>query len=295
MAKLHFFHSVMNAGKSTHLLAARHNYVENGGFVICMTSARDDRCGVGRIASRMGLEAEATPIGPSDDLLEIVRRAHAERPVTALLIDEVQFFEPAQVWQMSDVVDRLDVPVMAYGLKNNAFGELFSPAIGAMLALANDVNEIKQVCHCGAKATMILRFDATGNVARGGEVVETGGENRYVSVCRKHWKAGDIGPKARRTLGDGANVRVTCRTCGTSFESLFGDPEQSHGCAAEVLGRSVRGWYGSAVADMSFFEFSEPVPGRVGQGLICDDCLRGFIADGSLRSVSGGGEVIAHE
>lgn len=200
MAKLHFFYSVMNAGKSTHCLQAKWNYEENGGRTLLFTSAVDNRAGVGVVSSRLGLQAEATALSDADDLLEIVAAEHRGSPVTAVLMDEVQFMTKEHVRQASDVVDLLGVPVMAYGLKNNVHGELFSPAIHAMLALADQVNEIKQLCHCGRKATMILRYGPDGAIDRHGPVVEVGGEGRYVSVCRPHFKSGDIGPAARARL-----------------------------------------------------------------------------------------------
>ncbi len=193
MAKLHFHHSVMNAGKTTQLLQVRHNYVENGGHVLLFTSVVDDRDGVGRVSSRMGFSAEATPLRPTDDLHALVAAEHGRRPVTAVLIDEVQFLEPEHVRQAARVVDGLGVPVMAYGLKNNVFGELFGPAVCTLLALADDIKEIKQLCHCGRKATMILRYDRDGRAVKTGNVVEVGGDDRYVSVCRAHWGAGEIG------------------------------------------------------------------------------------------------------
>jgi len=207
MAKLHFLYSVMNAGKTTHLLQCRYNWVENGGNVLLFTSVIDDRFGVGKITSRIGLEADATPLRKTDDILEIVGREHAEKPVTAVLVDEVQFMTAEQAWQLSAIVDELKIPVMAYGLKNNVFGTLFSDAIVQLMALADDFQEIKQLCHCGRKATMILRYNREGVPDRSGEVVEVGGEGRYVSVCRRHWKEGDIGPLSRRLLEEADGIR----------------------------------------------------------------------------------------
>ncbi|QFU15186.1 thymidine kinase [Microvirga thermotolerans] len=201
MAKLHFIYSVMNAGKTTHLLQVRHNYIENGGHVLLFTSLIDDRFGVGKVRSRIGLEADAIPVRKTDDIAAIVAAEHAEKPVTAVLIDEVQFMTADQVRQLAWIVDELNVPVMAYGLKNNVYGTLFSDAIATIMALAQDFQEIKQLCHCGRKATMILKFDPNGEAVRFGPVIEIGGENRYVSVCRPHWTAGDIGPAARQLLG----------------------------------------------------------------------------------------------
>lgn len=206
MAKLHFFYSVMNAGKSVHLLQVHHNYLLNLGNVLLFTSAIDDRFGSGKITSRIGLEAEACPLLQSDDVFQIVSAKHSECPVTAVLLDEVQFLSPDQIRQLARIVDDLGVPVMAYGLKNNAFGSLFSESIATLLALADQIHEIKQLCHCGRKATMILKYGNSGEAIRGGSVIEVGGENRYVSVCRAHWNSGDIGPLARRNLKTAESV-----------------------------------------------------------------------------------------
>jgi thymidine kinase len=202
MAKLHFIYSVMNAGKTTHLLQVRYNYIENGGHVLLFTSLIDDRFGVGRVKSRIGLEADAIPLRRGDDIGSIVAAEHEKKPVTVVLVDEVQFMTAEQVSQLAWIVDELNVPVMAYGLKNNVYGTLFSDAIIAMMALAQDFQEIKQLCHCGRKATMILKFDPDGEAVRSGPVIEIGGESRYVSVCRPHWTKGDIGPAARQLLAE---------------------------------------------------------------------------------------------
>lgn len=210
MAKLHFHYSVMNAGKTTQLLQVRHNYVENGGRVLLFTSVVDDRDGIGRVTSRMGLSIEADPLGADDDLFAKVAGEHALSPVTCVLMDEVQFMTPDHIRQAARVVDELGVPVMAYGLKNNVFGELFGPAISTLLALAEDIKEIKQLCHCTRKATMILRYGPDGIAVKAGEVVEVGGDSRYVSVCRPHWMAGDIGATRRGLLGLVAQAVPAC-------------------------------------------------------------------------------------
>jgi thymidine kinase len=200
MAKLHFLYSVMNAGKTTHLLQVRHNYIENGGHVLLFTSLIDDRFGVGKVKSRIGIEADAAALRKGDAIDAIVAAEHARKPVTVVLIDEVQFMTADQVRQLAWIVDELKIPVMAYGLKNNVYGTLFSDAIATIMALADDFQEIKQLCHCGRKATMILKYDRNGDAVRSGEVVEIGGEGRYVSVCRPHWMKGEIGPAARQLL-----------------------------------------------------------------------------------------------
>lgn len=202
MAKLHFLYSVMNAGKSLQLLSVRQNYIENGGNVVLITSSIDRRSGVGKIASRIGISEDAIAIGEVDNLFEIVTTLHAKKPVTVVLMDEVQFMAAEHMWQAARIVDDLDIPVMAYGLKNNVFGELFGPAIHAVLALADDVKEIKQLCWCGRKAGQILRYDRQGQTEKSGKVIEVGGDNRYISVCRKHWMSDDIGPTRRAQCED---------------------------------------------------------------------------------------------
>jgi thymidine kinase len=202
MAKLHFLYSVMNAGKTTHLLQVRYNYIENGGHVLLFTSPIDDRFGVGKVRSRIGLEADAAILRKDEAIDAIVAAEHARKKVTVVLIDEVQFMTADQIRQLARIVDDLGIPVMAYGLKNNVYGTLFSEAIQAMMALADDFQEIKQLCHCGRKATMILKFDPNGEPVRSGPVIEVGGESRYVSVCRPHWTKGDIGPAARQLLAE---------------------------------------------------------------------------------------------
>lgn len=201
MSKLYFFHAVMNAGKSSHLLQARHTYVMDGHSVLVITSATDNRSGVGVVSSRIGLQADAIAISSADNVFDLVAEQHAKTPLSAVLMDEVNFMTVDHIVEAARVADDLDIPVMAYGLKNNVFGDLFSPAIAKILALADAINEIKQICAvCGRKATMILRYGPDGEVERSGEVIEVGGDNRYVSVCRKHWFAGDIGQRRRDEL-----------------------------------------------------------------------------------------------
>ena len=163
----------------------------------------------------------------------IVAAEHAKKPVTAVLIDEVQFMTADQVRQLVWIVDELKVPVMAYGLKNNVYGTLFSDAIVAMMALADDFQEIKQLCHCGRKATMILKFDRNGEAVRSGEVVEIGGEGRYVSVCRRHWTKGDIGPA-------GAAIALIVRRWRRSHSNRIASPR-----AASRPSFRARGWAAS--------------------------------------------------
>jgi thymidine kinase len=292
MAKLHFFYSVMNAGKSQMLLQTRFNYEQNLWKTIVLTSARDDRFGVGRVASRLGASAEAIAVTPEMNLLHLVREQVGvpsyRGTKAAVLIDEVQFFTSEQIAQLSDVADDLRVPVLAYGLKNNAFGELFSPAVGTLLALADDVKEIKQICHCGRKATMILRFDDRGRIDRGGDVVKIGAEGSYVSVCRPCFKSGDIGPVARASIEgfDELSGPVVCMTCDEVFTSMAGfDPngQQAYGCAATATMFGVSGAYGSTKIDGTSWVFKDGKrPAHVRSGTICDNCIQKLMDVGSL-------------
>jgi thymidine kinase len=284
---LYFNYSVMNAGKSAHLLLVRHNYIENGDTVLLFTSVKDDRSGVGKVASRIGISADAIAVSPEDDIFDIAQDLHSETPVTAVLVDEVQFMTPEQVNQMSEIVDTLGLPCLTWGLKNNFQGQLFSPAVETILALADEINLIKTVCHCGKRATMILKYNPDGSIVRNGEVVETGGESRYVSVCRRHWKEGNIGPRARKAVFEaGYGTKVVCQSCQTVFPSIFGDPEQANDCAATLEGDKISGFFGSTVADACEFHFARGVPDEAKQGVICDACIRGHLQEGRLLRTS---------
>lgn len=278
MAKLHFFHSVMNAGKSAQLLLARHNYEVHGYKTLLFTSTTDTRAGEGTISSRVGISAPARALSPSDDIFRIVRDSiepHVRKPKTIVFIDEVQFLTPEQVRQASDIVDELNIPVLLYGLLVNAFAEIFSPAVAAALAYADDIKEIKQVCHCGRKATMILRFDREGRIDRSGDVVKVGAEESYVSVCRPCFKIGDIGTAARATLIDKETNKgpVVCATCETAYPSIEFETQQAYKCAAVANRTGLTGHYGSTVADGDRWEFVGDRPAHVRSGNICDSCI----------------------
>ncbi len=189
MAKLYFYYSSMNAGKSTMLLQSSYNYRERGMHTLLLVPAIDNRAGVGRIQSRIALAAEADAFAPADNLLERVRAEHAARPLACVLVDEAQFLSRDQARQLSDVVDALDIPVLCYGLRTDFQGNLFEGS-AALLAWADTLTEIKTICHCGRKATMVLRLDAAGRAVREGAQIEIGGNDRYVSVCRRHFKEG---------------------------------------------------------------------------------------------------------
>lgn len=187
MAKLYFSYSAMNAGKSTLLLQAAYNYRERGMATMLFTAALDDRVGRGRIASRIGLEAEAEMFAADDDLYQHVADRTESGSLHCVFVDEAQFLTEDQVWQLARVADRIGVPVMCYGLRTDFRGELF-PGSRALLALADDLREIRTLCRCGRKATMVVRLGPDGKVVRQGAQVEIGGEDKYVSLCRRHWE-----------------------------------------------------------------------------------------------------------
>lgn len=187
MAKLYFHYSTMNAGKSTILLQAAHNYQERGMAPYLVTARLDDRAGQGRIASRIGIGAEADTFAPGADLFTRIAARLQAGPCACVFIDEAQFLTPAQVWQLARVVDDLNLPVMCYGLRVDFRGELF-PGSAALLALADEMREVRTICHCGKKATMVVRKAADGSVARDGDQVQIGGNETYVSLCRRHWR-----------------------------------------------------------------------------------------------------------
>ncbi len=187
MAKLYFYYSSMNAGKSTILLQSSYNYQEMGMKTMLFTAALDDRFGDPRISSRIGLEAEANLYGTDDDLYAQVKTRHDDEAIACVLVDEAQFLTKTQVDQLTDVADHLSIPVIAYGLRTDFQGQLF-PGSERLLAIADEMREVKTICRCGKKATMVLRLDEAGNPVKDGEQVVIGGNDRYVSVCRAHWK-----------------------------------------------------------------------------------------------------------
>lgn len=187
MAKLYFNYASMNAGKSTLLLQASYNYQERGMRTVILTAALDSRAGVGRVASRIGLQADAIPFGDSDDLFALVDTLHRDEPVACVFIDEAQFLAPNQVWQLARLADRCGIPVMAYGLRTDFQGKLF-PGSQELLAIADELREVRTICFCGRKATMVARLDAEGNVVREGAQVDVGGNEKYISFCRRHWE-----------------------------------------------------------------------------------------------------------
>jgi len=188
MAKLYFYYSAMNAGKTTTLLQSAHNYRERGMRVAILTPRLDHRSGSGVVASRIGLRADATAFDRNDDLLAWARHdIDAHGPLHCLLVDEAQFLSKAQAWQLSEVVDALRVPVLCYGLRTDFRGELFEGS-QHLLAWADEIIEIKTICHSGSKATMTVRVDDNGHAVQDGPQVEIGGNERYVSVSRDEFK-----------------------------------------------------------------------------------------------------------
>ena len=186
MAKLYFSYSTMNAGKSTLLLQAAHNYRERGLHALTFTSALHQELHGGRITSRLGISAEATVFGAEDDLFTRIETEHGERRVDSVFIDEAQFLQPPQVWQLARVADRLDIPVLCYGLRTDFRGELF-PGSAVLLAIADTLREVRTICHCGRKATMVLRHDPSGAVTTKGAQIAVE-KSIYVSLCRRHWE-----------------------------------------------------------------------------------------------------------
>ncbi len=191
MAKLYFYYSSMNAGKSTTLLQADFNYRERGMETMLWTAALDNRydpnnAGSGVITSRIGLQADARKFDPATDLWNSIGQEHRARPLACVLVDEAQFLNRKQVLELARVADETSIPVLCYGLRTDFQGELF-PGSAALLGLADALIELKAVCHCGRKSSMNLRVDAQGNAVKAGEQTEVGGNDRYVALCRKHF------------------------------------------------------------------------------------------------------------
>lgn len=187
MAQLYFYYSAMNAGKSTALLQSSYNYQERGMRTLVYTAEIDDRFGSGNVSSRIGLSSPASLYNSATDIYAQIKREHQRLPVHCVLVDECQFLTKMQVKALSDVVDLLDIPVLCYGLRTDFRGELFSGS-HYLLAWSDKLVELKTVCHCGRKAGMVLRLDENGIPFSEGEQVVIGGNERYVSVCRKHYK-----------------------------------------------------------------------------------------------------------
>jgi len=193
MAKLYFNYSTMNAGKSTLLLQASYNYIERGMQTYLLTANFDDRAGKGKIASRIGIEAEADTYTQADDLFAKIKARLDHGPCACVMVDEAQWMTRDQVWQLARAVDDLNVPVMCYGLRVDFRGELF-PGSATLLALADEMREVRTICHCGKKATMVIRVNEAGEALTEGAQIEVGGNDRYISLCRRHYReaVGDL-------------------------------------------------------------------------------------------------------
>lgn len=187
MAKLYFYYSTMNAGKSTTLLQSSFNYRERGMHTLLLTAAIDDRFGADKVTSRIGLSQEADLFRESDDLYDHIRTSHDKKLINCVLVDEAQFLSKAQVWQLSKVCDELSIPVLCYGIRTDFQGQLF---VGSqwLLAWADVLSELKTICHCGTRANMVVRVNEDGTAINEGSQVEIGGNDRYISLCRKHFK-----------------------------------------------------------------------------------------------------------
>lgn len=188
MAKLYFYYSAMNAGKTTTLLQSNHNYNERGMFTLLFTPSVDTRYGMGKIVSRIGIEQEAISFGVDFDFYTYLQNTlqNLSHPVHCILVDEAQFLTKTQVLELTQIVDKENIPALTYGLRTNFKGEAF---LGSqyLLAWADELIEIKGICHCGKKATMTLRLNADGNPTQEGDLIDIGGNEKYVSVCRKHF------------------------------------------------------------------------------------------------------------
>jgi len=187
MAQLYFYYSSMNAGKSTHLLQSSYNYNECGLNTILYTAKIDDRYAKGKVSSRLGINADAELFDKATNLLVEVTEIQQKREIACVLIDEAQFLTKLQVKQLTDIVDELNIPVLAYGIRTDFLGQTFTGS-AALLAWADKLVELKTICHCGRKANFVIRLNSDGNAATGGKQVEVGGNERYQALCRLHFK-----------------------------------------------------------------------------------------------------------
>jgi len=187
MAQLYFYYSSMNAGKSTHLLQSSYNYQERGLATAIYTAKIDDRFAKGKVASRLGIDADAYLFDDNSNMFIDIKEKDQQAKLDCVLIDEAQFLTTEQVKQLTDVVDLLHIPVLAYGIRTDFLGETFSGS-AALLAWADKLVELKTICHCGRKANFVIRQDANGVAVKVGQQVEVGGNERYEPLCRAHFK-----------------------------------------------------------------------------------------------------------
>jgi thymidine kinase len=188
MAQLYFYYSTMNAGKSTHLLQSSYNYRERGLNTVLYTALIDDRFAQGQVSSRLGINAEAKLFDQHSNILNEVSSLKIESNIDCVLVDEAQFLTTEQVKQLTDIVDHLKIPVLAYGIRTDFLGQTFSGS-AALLAWADKLIELKTICHCGKKANFVIRRDKNGNAVKAGQQIEVGGNEKYESLCRTHFKA----------------------------------------------------------------------------------------------------------
>lgn len=193
MAQLYYRYSTMNAGKSIELIKVAYNYEERGKNVLTLMPAVDDRYGRGIVTSRIGVQREARIVGDSTDLLQLFIAENDRRKIDCVLVDECQFLKKHHVLELAEIVDSFDVPVLAYGLKNDFRNEMFEGSY-YMLIYADKIEEIKTICWCGRKATMVARI-VDGKIVKQGQQIVVGGNDMYVSLCRKHYNDGRIGPE----------------------------------------------------------------------------------------------------
>lgn len=187
MAKLYFYYSSMNAGKSTTLLQSSYNYQERGMNTLVYTAAIDGRYGVGKVASRIGIMQEANLFDSQTDIFEEVKAHIQQQTLHCILIDEAQFLKKAQVYQLTEIVDKLNIPVLCYGLRTDFQAELFEGS-QYLLAWADQLEELKTICYCGRKAHFVIRMNENGEAVSDGEQIQIGGNDTYLSVCRRHYK-----------------------------------------------------------------------------------------------------------
>lgn len=187
MAQLYFYYSSMNAGKSTHLLQSSYNYHERSLHTVIYTAQIDDRFEQGKVTSRLGIDADAFLFDQQNDLYVEIAEKNSESKIDCVLIDEAQFLSEQQVKQLTDIVDLLHIPVLAYGIRTDFLGQTFSGS-AALLAWADKLVELKTICHCGRKANFVIRLDQNGRAVKSGEQVEVGGNERYEPLCRAHFK-----------------------------------------------------------------------------------------------------------
>lgn len=199
MASLYFKYAAMNSGKTTQLLQAHYNYTERGMNPMAMCPSIDDRYGEGNIGARIGLKLKAETFGADTDLFDAFMDKHTLKPVDIFLIDEAQFLTREQVGQLARIVDQMNVPVIAFGLKTDFMGKLFEGS-EALMCLADNLEEIKTICHCGRKAIMTARFNENGEIVRDGEQIEIGDNDRYIALCRAHFKQGKLSSQDEETL-----------------------------------------------------------------------------------------------